>query len=243
MPYKSNPDMLFDGAQFGHLPTIRNAHSLGTDMNCRDAHGLTALHIAAIYQTSVVVRTLIDLGANHSSLTAVKQTPLYYAARYDNSDALHELLDAGASIDAQDEIGNTALHVAVYMGNTATVQELLLRGASKLLENRDGHTAEDFAASRRFHDITPFVTLTAEEKAKRVKWVNPDAPVSTRPKRKHKHHAAPEWHKPAPDQPPTNPYPISSAEREELESIPIYFIEPVGQDPVEYEGSALSEWP
>ncbi len=234
--------MLLDGAQFGHLADIHRAYDLGTDMNCRDAHSLTALHLAAIYQTSVVARTLIDLGANHSSLTAVKQTPLYYAARYDNSDALHELLDAGANIDAQDEIGNTALHVAVYMGNTATVQELLLRGASNLLENKDGHTAADFAASRGFHDITPFVALTAEQQRNRVKWVNPDASVPTKPKRKHKHHAAPEWHKPAPDQPPTNPYPVSSAEREELESIPIYFID-LPQDPVEYEGSALSEWP
>ena len=235
--------MLLDGAQFGQLAAIRRAHNLGTDMNGCDSHGLTALHIAAIYQTSIIVRTLLDLGANHSSLTAVKQTPLYYAARYDNPDALHELLDAGTNIDAQDEIGNTALHVAVYMGNTATVQELLLRGASKILENRDGHTAADFAASRGFHDITPFVTLTAEEQAQRVKWVNPDAPAPAPAKPKRIRRSGSEWRKPAPDQPPTDPNPLSAAERAELESIPIYFIEPVGLAPVEYEGSALSEWP
>ncbi len=218
---------------------------LGTDMNSCDSHGLTALHIAAIYQTAAVARTLIDLGANHSSRTAVKQTPLYYAARYDNPDILHELLDAGADVNAQDEIGNTALHVAVYMGHTATVQELLLRGASKVLENRDGYTAADFATNRRFHDITPFVALTAEEQVQRVKWVNPDAPAPvpepTKPKRTRR--VAPEWRKPAPDQPPTDPNPLSAEEREYLESIPIYFIKPVGQVPVEYEGSALPESP
>lgn len=244
MVYKPNLNMLLDAAQFGELTNIHRAYTLGTNMNSCDTHGLTALHIAAIYQTSSIAKALIDLGANHSSLTAVKQTPLYYAARYDNGDVLHALLDAGADINAQDEIGNTALHVAVYMGNNATVQELLLRGASKFLENRDAHTAADFSVSREFHDITPFVALTDDEQTQRVKWVNPDEPVPApvEPTPKHSRRTVGEWCAPAPDQPPTNPYPLSTAERELLESIPIYFIEPVVPFPVEYEGSALTEW-
>lgn len=231
MVYTPNTDMLFDGAQYGRLAAIQKAHALGTDMNSCDADGLTALHIAAIYQTDIVTRTLIALGANHSAVTTVKQTPLYYAARYDNSDALHALLDAGADIDAQDEIGNTALHVAVYMGNTAIVQELLLRGARKVLENKDGHTPEDFAISRGFHDITPFVGLTAEERSKRVTWTSPvTAPTtSTRPTRRR---ASAYWHKPAPDQAPTDPCPLRLAELRLLESIPIHVIGLVGQSQV-----------
>ncbi len=226
MVYKPNINLLLDGAQYGRISAIHKAYIVGTDMNSCDTSGLTALHLAAIYQTDAVAQTLLNLGASHSVTTKVKQTPLYYAARYDNPDVLHTLLDAGADINTQDEIGNTPLHVAVYMGNTATVQELLLRGASKLLENRDGHTPEDFATSRGFADITPFVALTAEEKTRRVKWVVPTAPAAAPapapdPKKRHK---GPQWRKPAPDQPPTNPDPLTKAECEFLESLPIYFI-------------------
>jgi hypothetical protein len=239
MVYKPNPNLLFDAAQYGQISNIHKAYVVGTDMNSCDTSGLTALHLAAIYQTDAVAQILLNLGASHSVTTTVKQTPLYYAARYDNSDVLHTLLDAGADINAQDEIGNTALHVAVYMGNTAIVQELLLRGASKLLENRDGHTPEDFATSRRFHDITPFVALTTEEKAQRVKWVVPEAPAPAPATAKR--HKGPQWSKPAPDQPPTNPDPLTKAECEFLESLPIYFIN-LPQAPTEYAESAPPEW-
>jgi Ankyrin repeats (3 copies)/Ankyrin repeat len=244
MVYKPNPNLLFDAAQYGHISAIHKAYVVGTDMNSCDTSGLTALHLAAIYQTDAVAQTLLNLGASHSVTTKVKQTPLYYAARYDNPDVLHTLLDAGANINAQDEIGNTALHVAVYMGNTSIVQELLLRGASKLLENRDGHTAEDFAATRGFADITPFVALTAEEQTQRVKWVAPAAPAPAAaaapdPKMRHK---GPQWCKPAPDQPPTNPDPLTKTEYEFLESLPFYFIN-FPQVPAECAEFAPLEWP
>jgi hypothetical protein len=247
MVYKPNPNLLFDAAQLGQLAAIRRARMLGTDMNCCDSAGITALHIAAIYQTDVVVRTLLELGASHSPQNKAKQTPLYYAARYDNSDVLHALLDAGADINAQDEIGNTALHVAVYMGNTAIVQELLLREARRVLENKDGHTPEDFATIRGFRDIIPFVALTAEERAQRIAWIAP-VPAATAepapaPEPKRRRRTGLEWRAPAPDQPPTNPDPLSIAELEYLESLPLIFIRPVGQVPVESEVSVLPESP
>ncbi len=241
MVYKPNPNLLFDAAQLGRLAAIDRAYVLGTDMNSCDSAGITALHIAAIYQTEVVARTLLRLGANPAAQNKAKQTPLYYAARYDNSDVLHALLDAGADIDAQDEIGNTALHVAVYMGNTAIAQELLLRGARRVLQNKDGHTPEDFATIRGFRDIIPFVTLTVEERAQRVAWVEPASAPAPAPAPKRKRRTGLEWRAPAPDQPPTNPDPLSIAEREYLESLPLIFISPVGQAPVESEVSALPE--
>lgn len=234
--------MLFDAVQYGQIYNIHYAYTLGTDMNSRDTNGLTALHIAAIYQTDVIAQTLLTLGASHDVTAKANQTPLYYAARYNNSDVLHALLDAGADINAQDEIGNTALHVAVYMGHATTVQELLLRGASKNLENRDAHTPEDFAVSREFHDITPFVSLTAKEQTQRVPWVSPP-PTIVVPALRKRRQIQSEWRKPDTNQPPTNSYPLSAAEHELLELLPLYFIEPAGQTLVEYEESAQSEWP
>jgi len=65
----------------------------------QDAHGRTALHMAAICNNVDMVEWLADHGANLEVRTAnEKQTPLHYAARYGSIEVIQILLSRGSEL-------------------------------------------------------------------------------------------------------------------------------------------------
>lgn len=136
--WKAQP--LVASLERGHVEFFDEKIAEGTDVNARDADGLTALHHSARGQTEIVVK-LLQHGADPRLSDNNGLTPIRYAnasnalllaaaqAEYDVRD-LVATLDAGGDIEARDEDGFTPLLSAVYAGQTSTTALLLDRGAS-----------------------------------------------------------------------------------------------------------------
>ena len=89
----------------------------------------TALHVAAIYGKSDVVRTLLDKGADVNAKTRSWRTALHEAAIHGKSDVVRILLDKGADVNAKTRGWWTALHMAAKSGKSDIVSILLDKGA------------------------------------------------------------------------------------------------------------------
>ncbi|OMJ87515.1 hypothetical protein SteCoe_10770 [Stentor coeruleus] len=77
-------------------------------INCQDKQGLTPLHHAVDEGLSVVVRQLINMGANPNIQDSEGMTPAHYAVELDNDEILEILLTApGIDLTIEDSSGNT----------------------------------------------------------------------------------------------------------------------------------------
>ena len=101
-----------------------------------DAHGRTALHVAAASempkQASACVAALLKHGAAQQVGAADKNgvTPLMLSVHAGSPNIAEQLLDAGAAVDATDACGRTATHIAASSGEEGLLVMLLKRGAT-----------------------------------------------------------------------------------------------------------------
>jgi ankyrin repeat protein len=124
--------------------------------------GATPLFRAIRSHDLVVVRLLMEKGANPSVKTKDGSTPLMVAAglgarrggdeevteaegRADPIEAIKLFLQAGADINATNIAGNTAMHYAAQTGANRIVELLADRGAKLDVKNKDGKTPLDLA--------------------------------------------------------------------------------------------------
>ena len=69
----------------------------GAHVNCADADGSTALHIAANNNCTKVVQTLLEFGASPGDKTSNGHAPIHYAAGHGNLEMTVALVEAGAN--------------------------------------------------------------------------------------------------------------------------------------------------
>lgn len=116
----------------------------GFDVNGRDAHGYTPLHLAtgpyAFHPD--VVSALITLGADVNAQSTYGRTPLHGLGLYENAAEMAGLLiAAGARVDLPDAYGGTVLHrPPLGDGAAAFVATLLAAGADPQARDKDGRT-------------------------------------------------------------------------------------------------------
>jgi ankyrin repeat protein len=101
---------------------------------------MTGLHLAAYLGVEIVVRLLLDQGADVEVADSDEETPLHLASSNGQLDMVQLLLDQGANIAAADDAGWTPLHQASRNGHLEVVQLLLDQGANVTAADYDGWT-------------------------------------------------------------------------------------------------------
>ena len=113
-----------DLAQIGKLVAAR------ADINARDAHGRTPLHVAAFARQRDAIRLLAKHGANLGLLENDRYDAVTIAAVAGDEETLRTLLALGASAKlTTSRYDGTALIAAAHLGHAGVVQQLIAAGA------------------------------------------------------------------------------------------------------------------
>ncbi len=171
--------VLMLAAALGLPKLVARLLQAGADLHDVDAHGLTALHCAALFgftardRTRLValLDTLLLAGANPQQPTAGGLTPLLFllGARADAGtpcaedvllEALEHLLDEDVRLDVHDGHGRGPLHLAALHGLQHIAQRLLAAGADPDRRDQHGRTPAEVASQRGFLEIAAILAPT-----------------------------------------------------------------------------------
>ncbi|CAB0041184.1 unnamed protein product [Trichogramma brassicae] len=125
-------------------------------IDARDNEGRTPLHLAMLNYTWVMVKTLLERGADPTSADKHKSTPLHNICKTHSGDGfIRKFFKSNDSegkrvqVNAEDESGDTPLHLALRIGSKATCEYLLRRDANPDAANKKGWTPLHVVCGRR----------------------------------------------------------------------------------------------
>ena len=95
------------------------------ELNHRDLHSETALHLAVEKEATDMVQVLLDAGADIDTQNNDGWSPLHSACESGELDVVKMLVRAGAGVCATRDQGWTCLHVMAEFGHTEIVRDLL----------------------------------------------------------------------------------------------------------------------
>jgi len=134
---------VFDGNYDGCVEALR----AGADPNSTNEEGNGAVHVAACYGKSKILRLLLDSGANPNLKGRGGQTPLHFSTRNKRPICVDTLLENAANPNVADSKGRTPLHCAAFSGSCETIVPLILGGAKiDQPSESEGMTPLHFAA-------------------------------------------------------------------------------------------------
>jgi len=140
---------LMMAAQEGHFETCEVLIAFKASVNAVTSKNISALHIAAIKGCAVVVRLLMQHGADPKLTTlSLNSTPLHVAATQGNSQVCRIILSFGAAdIEARNVHGFTPLLAAAHENKLDTCKTLIESGANVHARSMQEATALQLAAS------------------------------------------------------------------------------------------------
>jgi hypothetical protein len=136
--------------------TVKQLINSGFDINKKDNHGQTALHVAVHCGNVEIVKLLLSKGAKVNAKDKEKQTPFLMIGGDDDSQAkeiFRLLIDAGADVNVEDEDGETLLMSACEDEELEAVKLLLEAGANPNIKDEDGETAFDKTDSEEIKQL------------------------------------------------------------------------------------------
>jgi ankyrin repeat protein len=121
---------LHAAAHRGDLAALRQALATGADVNGRDGHGRTPLHVATFARQREAIKALAAAGAQLGLLENDRYDAVTIAAVADDEDTLRVLLALGASAKlTTSRYDGTALIAAAHLGHDGVVRQLIAAGA------------------------------------------------------------------------------------------------------------------
>mmetsp|Transcript_43008 Transcript_43008/g.113330 ORF Transcript_43008/g.113330 Transcript_43008/m.113330 type:complete len:660 (-) Transcript_43008:169-2148(-) len=159
---------VLEASRSGHVSTVQTLVSdFGADTSERDDQFSTPLHLAALNGHLSVIRLLLDIGVDATSVDAGGMTPLHYGcmtkARVQLSlqkQMLQILAIAGWwQLDFQ---GHAPLHFAAASGDTELVKWLAQQAADPGVVKSNGATAADLAEQEGHSEVATFLRSLLE---------------------------------------------------------------------------------
>lgn len=145
--------LLADVVQRGDFEKVDTLLEESSDVNARQADGMTALHWAVFHEKVAVVKTLLDAGAEVDAKNRYGVTPLVIACTSGNADCVAALLDGGADANGATNGGETVLMTAARTGRLDPVKLLVAGGADVNAKERRGQTAMMWAAAEGHTEV------------------------------------------------------------------------------------------
>ena len=133
---------LFAAAGQGEVDVIRRLLASGENVEARDGHGRTPLHVAAYAKQREAMRTLAAAGADPNALEHDRYDVVTIAAVADDVPTLEiALAIGGRATNITSRYDGTALIAAAHLGHDAVVRTLVRAGAPLDHVNNLGWTA------------------------------------------------------------------------------------------------------
>ncbi len=121
---------LHAAAQRGELAALRQALTGKPDLNGRDGHGRTPLHVATFARQREAIQVLAAAGADLGLLENDRYDAVTIASVADDEPSLRLLLALGASAKLiTSRYDGTALIAAAHLGHDGVVRQLIAAGA------------------------------------------------------------------------------------------------------------------
>lgn len=121
---------LHAAAQRGDIAQIARLVAARADLNARDAHGRTPLHVATFARQRAAVEALARAGADLHLLENDRYDAVTIASVADDEETLRLLLSLGASAKlVTSRYDGTALIAAAHLGHDGVVRQLIAAGA------------------------------------------------------------------------------------------------------------------
>ena len=121
---------LHTAAYKGDLARLEKLIAAKADINTRDPHGRTAVHVATFARQRDVIRALAKAGANLELLENDRYDAVTVASVADDDETLKVLLSLGASAKlTTSRYDGTALIAAAHLGHDGVVRQLIAAGA------------------------------------------------------------------------------------------------------------------
>ena len=165
----------FEAVTAGDIAALGAMLSGGADVDTLNAHGQTALHLAAGHGRCNVVDVLIRAGADVNAVDSEGWTALHYAARHGQGNSVAALLQSGADVDVADNDGWTALHIAAAHGHRPDVEAILIHaGADVNASDCDGWRPLHWAAARgRVNSVEMLIRAGADSAVRDLQGQTP----------------------------------------------------------------------
>ncbi len=122
-------------------------------VDAKNPHNNTPLHLAALNGNKDIVEFLIDNGADINLGDNENSPPIVNAAIAPHFDIVKLMLDRGASPSLVDDNGMTPLHFAAIGGDPRIAELFLSRGTDANATNRNGLSPAIYAAYRGKVDV------------------------------------------------------------------------------------------